>query len=370
MAQHLTDSWFLRLMKRAFRNIAFLFVLFATSAGLIEHVKAQSASQPSRAAQKDKPQTPKTPEAEIVRVDTDITNIFFTATDKDRRYVTTITQADLTVLEDGKPQKLFAFQRETDRPLSLAILVDVSASQQVTLPLEKTAARRFVDSIVRSGKDEVAIISFTGDATIEQDLTSDLPRLRRAIDQVEVVFPPGYIGGGIVVSTPNSNNRVGSTAIWDAICATSQDLLTPAASQKRHAIILITDGFDTSSYLRRAEAVQRALKADAAIYAIGIGDSRNFDGVDKGSLRKVSEQTGGRAYFPKSEADLHAAFTEIEQELRSQYLIAYSPENKNRDGSYRQVEIEVTNPELKKQKLHLNYRPGYFPTVTTPTASQ
>jgi len=357
-------------MKTALRIFMFLFVLVAAECGVAEQVEAQSASQPSRTGQNEKPKAPKAQEVEILRVDTNLTNVFFTATDKDRRYVTTLTQADLSVLEDGKAQTIFTFQRETDRPLSLAILVDVSASQQVTLPLEKTAARRFVDSIVRSGKDEVAVISFTGDATIEQDLTSDLPKLRRAIDQIEVVFPPGYIGGNIVVGSPNANSRLGTTAIWDAIWATSQDLLPQANAQKRRAIILITDGVDTSSYLKRSQAIERVLKADAAVYAIGIGDSRNFEGVDKGSLRKVSEQTGGRAYFPKNEADLHAAFTEIEQELRSQYLVAYSPENKNRDGAYRQVEIEITNPVLKKQKLHLNYRPGYFANTTATAASQ
>ena len=87
---------------------------------------------------------------------------------------------------------------------------------------------------------------------------------------------------------------------------------------------------------------------------------KNFEGVDKDTLRKLSERTGGLAFFPKDETDLRAAFAQIEQELRSQYLIAYSPTNKSHDGTYRKVEIEVVNPELRKQKLLLNYRQGYF----------
>jgi VWFA-related protein len=107
------------------------------------------------------------------------------------------------------------------------------------------------------------------------------------------------------------------------------------------------------------EAIERAQKADALIYAIGIGDSYQ-GGVDEGSLRKITEQTGGRAYFPRSESELRSAFMQIQRDLREQYLVAYSPSNKTRDGSYRKIQIDVIDPELRKQKLKLNYRPGYF----------
>jgi Ca-activated chloride channel family protein len=107
------------------------------------------------------------------------------------------------------------------------------------------------------------------------------------------------------------------------------------------------------------EAIERAQKADALIYAIGIGDSYQ-GGVDMGSLKKIAEQTGGRAYFPRSESELRSAFAQIQRDLREQYLVAYSPANKARDGSYRRIQIAVTDPELRKQNLKLNYRPGYF----------
>ena len=107
------------------------------------------------------------------------------------------------------------------------------------------------------------------------------------------------------------------------------------------------------------EAIERAQKADALIYAIGIGDSYQ-GGVDEGSLRKITEQTGGRAYFPHNESELRSAFAQIQRDLREQYLVAYSPSNKTRDGSYRRIQIEVINPELRTQNLKLNYRPGYF----------
>jgi VWFA-related protein len=107
------------------------------------------------------------------------------------------------------------------------------------------------------------------------------------------------------------------------------------------------------------EAFERAQKADALIYAVGIGDSYQ-GGVDEGSLRKITEQTGGRAYFPQNERELRSAFAQIERDLREQYLVAYSPSNKARDGSYRRIQIEIINPVFRSQKLKLNYRPGYF----------
>jgi VWFA-related protein len=106
------------------------------------------------------------------------------------------------------------------------------------------------------------------------------------------------------------------------------------------------------------EAVARAEKADALIYAIGIGE-RYFYGIDEGALRKITDQTGGRAYFPHNERELREAFAQIQRDLREQYLLAYSPTNKNRDGSYRRIQIEVVNPDLIKE-LRLNYRQGYF----------
>src|SRR5947209_185266 len=317
------------------------------------------------------PQTPRTQkparpdetidDEDVERVETDLTNVLFTAVDRDKRFVTSIRQEDIRVLEDGVEQKVFTFQRETDRPLSLAILIDTSASEERTLPEEKSAAQRFVDSVIRQQKDEVAVLSFTGDATLEQGLTGNAARVRRAIDRVEFQPPSGYIGGGVLVGTPpiNGDSRAGSTAIWDAIWVTSREVLSESSDKTRRAIILLTDGVDTSSRMKMAEAVDSAVKADSIIYVIGIGDNY-FDGVDEGSLRKISERTGGRAYFPRNEDDLRSAFAQIQDELREQYLVAYSPSNKAKDGTFRKVQLEITNPDLRKQSLRLTYRQGYF----------
>ncbi len=301
---------------------------------------------------------------EVVRVETNLTSIFFTAADSNKRFIGDLKKEDIRVLEDGQPQEIFIFQPSIDLPLSIAILIDTSRSEERTLPDEKAAARSFIEAVMRPEKDEAAIVSFTGDVTLEQGFTGNIDRLRRAIDRVEFVPPSGYIGGGVVVGgTPpiSDTNQIlaGATAIWDAVWASSTELLSDSADNTRRAIILLTDGEDTISQVKMHEAIERAQKADALIYAIGIGDSYQ-GGVDMGSIRKIAEQTGGRAYFPHSESELRSAFAQIQRDLREQYLVAYSPSNKARDGSYRRIQIEVVDSELRKQKLKLNYRPGYF----------
>jgi Ca-activated chloride channel family protein len=301
---------------------------------------------------------------EVVRVETNLTNILFTAADKQKRFVSNLKREDIRVLEDGVPQEIFTFQPNVDLPLSLAILIDTSGSEERTLPEEKAAARSFLETVVRANKDEAAIVSFTGEVTLEQGLTGNIGRLRRAIDQVEFVPPSGYIGGGVVVggTPPISGTQqalAGSTAIWDAIWATSNELLSDAAEHTRRAIILLTDGDDTISQVHMQDAINRALKADALIYAIGIGDRYQF-GINEGALKKITEGTGGRAYFPRNERELRDSFVQIQNDLREQYLVAYSSSNKTRDGLYRRVAIEIVNPETRKENLRLNYRPGYF----------
>jgi VWFA-related protein len=189
-------------------------------------------------------------------------------------------------------------------------------------------------------------------------------RLRRAIERVEYVPPSGLIGGGVVVggTPPISDSQqmlAGSTAIWDAVFTTSNEVMRDSAEHTRRAIILLTDGQDTSSQVHMSEAINSAVKVDALVYAVGIGDRYSY-GVDEGSLRKITEATGGRAYFPRNEGELRDAFAQIQRDLREQYLIAYAPTNKTRDGSYRRVTIEITNPEVQRQSLKLTYRPGYF----------
>jgi Ca-activated chloride channel homolog len=335
------------------------------SGPMLAQDEAAFAQRPTASPTPPKDEVPQDSD-EVVRVETNLTSIFFTAADKSKRFVNTVKRDDIRILEDGEPQEVFTFQTNVDLPLSLAIMIDTSGSEERTLPEEKAAARAFLEAVVRPNKDEAAVVSFTGEVTLEQGFTGNKERIRQAIDRVEFIPPSGYIGDRVVVGTqptPPISDRnqalAASTAIWDAVWATSKELLGESAENSRRAIILLTDGEDTISQVKIEEAITQAQKADTFIYAIGIGD--NFrGGVDEGKLRKITEQTGGRAYFPRSETQLREAFDQIQRDLREQYLVAYSPSNKNRDGSYRKIEIQIVNPDLQRQNLRLNYRPGYF----------
>lgn len=305
---------------------------------------------------------------EVVKVDTEVVNVLFTAQDRDRRLLVNLKPEDIKLLENGQPQAISAFSRQVDLPLSLAILIDTSASQERTLPEEKAAAISFIESVIRPTKDEVSVISFTGESTLEQGMTNNLDRLRRAVNRVQFVPPSGYVGGGVVVGTPPISGRNqaahGSTAIWDSIWVTSEEVLGPAPERTRRAIILLTDGNNTYGQKKLDEAVQAAQRAEAIIYSIGIGDNF-YNGVNEGVLKKVSESTGGRAYFPRDEVELRQAFKQIQEEMRSQYLVAYEPSNRTLDGSYRKIDIQLVNPALVKDKVKLTHRQGYFSKTGT-----
>jgi Ca-activated chloride channel family protein len=344
-----------------------VFLSAATAVALLAGLPAARAQQATQNPPARSPAPAATPppsdDDEVIKVDTDVVNVLFTAQDRNRRLLTNLKEEDVRVLENGEVQEISAFARQIDLPLSLAILIDVSASQERTLPEEKLAATSFLETVVRPAKDEVSVITFTGESTLEQGMTNNIVRLRQAINRVKFVPPSGYIGGGVVAGTPpisgDNQATAGSTAIWDSIWVTSDEVLGPAPEKTRRAIILLTDGVNTSGKKKLDEAVQAALRSEAIIYAIGIGDNF-YSGVDKGSLNKITERTGGRAYFPRDERDLRDAFAQIQEEMRSQYLVAYEPKNQARDGSYRTIEIQLTNQQLQKDKIKVTHRQGYF----------
>src|SRR5690349_12143788 len=244
---------------------------------------------------------------DVVRVESDVTNLPFTVADKQHRFITTLRAEDVRVLEDGVPQTLFTFQRETDRPLAIAFLIDVSISQAATLPDEKAAARSFIENVVKSNRDQVAILPFTGSAYLEQSLTRDVLSVYKVLERVEVA-EPSYLGTGKPLTGIPTGPRLpatppeGTTAIWDAVALTSTNVLDKAPGLRRRAIILLTDGIDTTSRLPLKEAVNRALAAETVVYVIGIGDSKR-EGVDRGPLHDIAERTGGRAFFPDKKFD-------------------------------------------------------------------
>ncbi|MDQ3918463.1 MAG: VWA domain-containing protein, partial [Acidobacteriota bacterium] len=252
------------------------------------------------------------------------------------------------------------FERETDEPVSLALLVDTSASQEKVLKDEQDAASSFVRSVLRPGKDAASVVSFTGITRLDQPLTRDTDRLLSAISRLKVE----YTADNPVCKDENASEQDVlrcRTGVWDSIVLSIQEVLSKTPERTRRAIILLSDGDDTSSRLRIYQAVEYAVRNDTVVYSIGIRDKHFRDGeMRRDFLRDISEQTGGRAFFPKDPTDLSAAFAQIQDELRSQYLISYTPTNRSKDDSLRKVQVEIANPELRKQKLRLFYRQGYY----------
>src|SRR5918998_4064975 len=252
--------------RNLFRALALLLASAAIVGGALPRARAQQQPPAQQKPKQDDSQS--IDDDEVLTVDTSLTNILFSATDRDKRFYSTLSKEDIRVVEDGVAQEIFTFQKQVDLPITFAIVIDTSQSQEYTLPEEKSAARSFVDDVLRPAKDEVAVVSFTGDVTLEQGLTGNVSSIRSAIDKVEFVPPAGYIGGGVVVGTPpiSGNSRAGSTALWDAILVTCDEVLSGSSLRTRRAIVLLTDGVDTSSKYKLQDAVDKAIKTETLVF--------------------------------------------------------------------------------------------------------
>lgn len=347
------------LMKTALAIITCLLL----SAAAIAQQRATSqkpASQTgAQAAQKNKPvpkQQPREDEPGVtddpVRLGTELVNLLFSVVDRNNRVISDVRQEEITILEDGRPQQVFTFKREATLPINIAILMDLSGSQEYTFPQEKRAAGEFLRSIIRPDKDSAAILTFQEDVDLVQGLSSRINTLTRAFDEIE--FSRRF---------SSSSSRRQATALYDAIYITADEVLARdeyrSSSDEgvtRRAIILLTDGVDNASSRKLDEAIERAWRAGVVIYAVGIGDRFRFEGVREDVLKRLATDTGGRAYFPHGPDDLLDDFRQIESELRSQYLLAYSPSNTTRDGSFRRLEVRLAS----RPDARIIHRRGYY----------
>jgi Ca-activated chloride channel family protein len=313
---------------------------------------AQTSKSKSNTQQKNK-----TPEEDVDKQDeqtlklgTQLVTVPFNVTDKKNAYINNLSKDDIEVLEDNKPQQVFSFERQTDLPITIAMLIDISHGQEYALPEERAAGQRFFRRVLRPRKDLAAIVSFEHESVLIQDLTSDLDRLQRALDDVREPAQTAAMGrsGG---TPPINDSGVGATAFYDSIYSVSSDLLRREAG--RRVIIVLTNGVDTWSSLKMRDAIERTWRSEVIIYPIGINGT---DGLDSGGLKKMAAETGGRAFFPKNESDLDKAYAQIDEDLRSQYILAYTPSNGARDGSFRTIQVKVKT----RNDLTVRFRRGYF----------
>jgi len=263
-------------------------------------------------------------------------DVLFIATDKHGKFVRDLTQKDFTILDDHKPpQAILNFRRETDLPLHLGLLIDVSGSVDSRFDFEQEAATSFLQHTLRSGFDKAFIVGFNSHSQMAQDFTDNVQLLSAGVHKL-------HDGGG--------------TALYDAIYRACKEkfLKDHPEHPVRKAIIIVSDGEDNQSEVSRAQAIEMAQRAEVIIYAISTDDSGLVMRGDR-VLEQIAEATGGRVFFPFKMKDITHAFAAIEDELRSQYIVSYKPADFDADGRYRSIEIS----SLKKD-LQVRARKGYF----------
>lgn len=285
-----------------------------------------------------------------LRVEVELVNLYCTVKDKKGRLITDLEESEVEVREDGKKQELRFFARETDRPLTLALLVDTSISQKAVLPIEQEAGAQFLRQVLRPS-DLALLMTFDVNVDLLQDFTSEAERLERALQRARINAPVGL--------GPFPSTRTGGTHLYDAIYLAAREKLAPEVGRK--AIIVISDGVDRGSSVTEKKVLEAAQRSDTMIYTIGIADpqyylqaiGQRYSG--SGTLKRLAKETGGRAIFPSNPKELQEAFDEIAAELRSQYALAYSPTNRRHDGRFRKIKIKV-----KRKGMRVQARKGYY----------
>ncbi|MEJ5368490.1 MAG: VWA domain-containing protein [Bryobacteraceae bacterium] len=311
------------------------------------------AVTPALRGQARPPEPP--PENQVIRVDVNLVNLFFTVRDRKGAYISNLTQNDFTVLEDGKPQEIRFFSRETDQPLTLGLLVDVSGSQEALIEQERAASNRFFQRVLRP-KDMAFLISFGVDAELLQDLTGSTALLAKGLERLRLnANVSGLSPTGSPVPLPGGPR---GTILYDAVWLAAREKLRTEVGRK--ALIIITDGVDVGSRLKLEDAIEEAQRADAIVYVILYEDPRytswQYGGVSgEGAMRRLTGETGGRVFRVSRRESLDDIYDAIQTELRSQYSVGYAPTNQARDGSFRRIEVRTKNRDYRVQ-----VRRGYY----------
>ncbi len=332
-----------------------LLALFSMSATAQSSAQAPATNTPAAAPQQGQTPTPpatNTNQAEdpnaqngdtidqrfpTIRTGTNEVNVVFTVTDKHGRRITDLKQTDFQVLDDNKPpQEIRSFHAETNLPLQVGLLIDASNSVRDRFKFEQESAIEFLNQTVHPGKDQAFVVGFDVTPEVTQDFTDNTERLAHGVHDLR----PG-----------------GGTAMYDALYFACRDKLlkAPKGTPVRRAIILLSDGDDNQSHVTREEAIEMAQRAEAIVYTISTNVSGTKAAGDK-VLERIADATGGRAFFPFQLRDVANAFSEIQDELRSQYAMSYRPADLKHDGHYRSIEIVAND----RKNLRVRSRRGWY----------
>jgi len=304
----------------------------------------QRGQQPKAAA--SSPPATKPGDDQTIQVEVNLVNIPVSVADRKGKYVTNLKKEDFKVYEDEKLQTITNFANENNLPLTIALLVDTSGSIRDKLRFEQEAAIEFFYSTLQRGKDRAMVISFDSGVELNQDFTDDPEKLADAVRKIRA-------GGG--------------TSLYDAVyLAVNQKL---AGTSGRRVIILITDGDDNSSRVSLTETLEAAQKSDVSIYSISTNSAAYFASKDQErgdkTLKKFSEETGGKPFFPLKIEDLASSFLNIHDELRSQYQLGYRPTNARQDGTFRRIRVDIVDKRYKARA-----RSGYYMPKPAAATSQ
>jgi Ca-activated chloride channel family protein len=279
--------------------------------------------------------TPPAAQETTLHVDVKLVNVFANVTDRNGAFVGGLTKDDFAVTEDGRPQQIAFFERQSELPLNLTLAIDTSGSVQKDLSDEAAAARRFAHALVRP-KDQMSIMEFSTEVRALTPFTNKLSQIDRSL---------GQLRGGW------------ATALYDAI-EQGSDLLGPTEGRK--VLVVISDGEDTAKSTTYAEALERALRNEVMIYSlidVPIESSAGRSTGGEHALITLSEQTGGK-YFYVNEGGLDKAFAKVSDDLRTQYQIGYYPRNQEPGRVFHR--IRVTVPRAAAESFTVRHKTGYY----------
>ena len=307
----------------------------ATKPGAQPNAQAQPPATPPAAGQTAPDNSNPDDSIATIKARVNEVRVVFTVTDRHGHYIKDLRQTDFKVIDDQKPAEMRSFSSETNLPLQVGLLVDASNSVRDRFKFEQEAAIEFLNAIIRPHYDKAFVVGFDATPEVTQDFTDNTENLSAGVRMLRA-------GGG--------------TAMYDALYFACRDKLMKQeqTGPVRRAIILLSDGDDNSSHVSREEAIEMALRADTIVYTISTNVSGMKGEGDK-VLERIADATGGRAFFPFQMRDVSDAFVSIQEELRSQYAVAYKPANFVADGRYRTIEILAQDKGLK-----VRTRKGYY----------
>ena len=325
--------------------------------------------------------------------DVKVVNVLATVRDKHGQIVNNLTKDDFKLDDNGQPQSIHYFAKETDLPLFLGLLVDTSMSQRRLLDQERIASNAFLNDLMRVDKDKAFVLHFDWDVELLQDLTSSRPKLEAAMEKLDnPTFAPGYGGGGSGGGQGGGGGHQmgGGTTLYDAVFLASDEVTRKL--QGRKALIILSDGVDTGSKVSLDRAIETAQRANTLVYCIlyadpeayghrsyggmggggGMGRHGGWGGPGRGPggggyprqqepadgkkvMQRLARETGGRFFEVSKKEPINQIYSQIEEELRNQYSLGYSPDKAVAGGGYHKIALTTTNKDLIVQT-----RDGYY----------